>query len=142
MSTYALGAQELTRRLVANAAAETGADGSAGAAAHTASERACRDLSRSLGVAGFNALLTRALMQAETEHPLLKDIHVGHNAEPVLGGVAELVAAHGPASVAAALEAMLAAIFGLLGRLIGDDMVPRLVERKEPNGTHAEKDVK
>lgn len=135
--TYALSAQDLSRRLIANVA-EADPDGGAVGAAHTASERACRELSRSLGVAGFNALLTRALMQAETQHPLLKDIHVRLISEPVLGGVAELVAAHGPASVADALEAMLATMFGLLGRLIGDDMVPRLVERKPLDGAHAE----
>ncbi|MEO8336024.1 MAG: hypothetical protein ABI664_13685 [bacterium] len=148
--TYALSAQELSRRLITNAAFALGAGalgaGALGAgalgAALAASEAACRELARSLGGAGFNALLTRALLQAEAEHPLLKDIHVGHSGEPILGGAAEIVAAHGPAAVAAALEAMLAIMFGLLGRLIGDDMVPRLVERKAPDGMNAKEDVK
>ncbi|MDB4892946.1 MAG: hypothetical protein JWL61_4801 [Gemmatimonadetes bacterium] len=136
MRTYALGALELTRRLVANAAAQNGATGVNARASHIASERACRDLSRSLGVAGFTALLTRALSQAELDHPLLKGIHLGHGSEPVLNGLDDLVAQHGGSKVDAGLESMLATMFGLLGRLIGEDMVPRLLERVAPIETH------
>ncbi|MEO5816523.1 MAG: hypothetical protein ABIT20_14715 [Gemmatimonadaceae bacterium] len=142
MRTYALSAQELSRRLVASAEADKGIDGGDAGAARAASERACRELSRSLGAAGFNALLTRALLQAEDEHPLLKDIRVEPNGDTVLGHMPEIVMTYGAASVATALEAMLAIMFGLLGRLIGDDMVPRLVERKAPEGTYAGGDVK
>jgi hypothetical protein len=142
MRTYALGAQELTRRLVANAAAENGAAGADVGAYHRAGERACRELSRSLGAAGFNVLLTRALAQAESAHPLLKDIKVTRNGAAMLGGIPELVETHGAPAVAAGLEAMLSTIFGLLGRLIGDDMVPRLIENAASDATHDDEEVK
>jgi hypothetical protein len=128
MRTYAQGAQELIRRLVANAAAENGAAGMIGHPHHLASERVCRGLSRSLGAEGSAALLTRAILQAEVAHPLLRDIRVGRGDEPILGGLDELVALHGNEKVDAALESMLTTMLALLGRLIGKDMVPRLLE--------------
>jgi hypothetical protein len=128
MRTYAQGAQELIRRLVANAAAENGVAGTIGRPRHAASERVCRGLSRSLGADGFAALLTRAILQAEVAHPLLRDIRVGRGDEVILGGLDDLVAQHGSENVDAALESMLTTMLGLLGRLIGDDMVPRLLE--------------
>jgi len=131
MRTYAQSAQELTRRLVAKAAAENGAAGATSRAYHTACERACRELSRSLGAAGFNALVTRSLALSETEYPLLKGIRLGRAGETVLGGLDDLVAQNDARKVDAALECMLATMLGLLGRLIGDDMVPRLLEPME-----------
>jgi hypothetical protein len=141
MRTYALGAQELTRRLVAKAAAENGAAGATAHAYQIASERACRELSRSLGAAGFNALLTRSLALAEADYPLLKGVRVGRSGETMLGGLDDLVAQNGAPNVDAALECMLATMLGLLGRLIGDDMVPRLLERIVPVDT-PDQDVK
>jgi hypothetical protein len=44
--------------------------------------------------------------------------------------------------VDAALESMLSTMLGLLGRLIGDDIVPRLLEHNKPDPTHDEADVK
>jgi hypothetical protein len=142
MRTYALGAQELTRRLVARVASENGAAGDSALASRTACERACRDLGRSLGAAGFNALLTRALAQAEAEHPLLAGVRIGRAGEPVLGGLDELIAQNGAPAVDAGLECMLATMLGLLGRLIGDDMVPRLLEHETPDQMHDHKDAK
>lgn len=142
ISTDAPSARELTRRLVARAAAHGDAPDGAALAVHAASERACRRLSRSLGQSGFHALLTRALVHAEAEHPLLKEICIGRQSEPFLGGVTGIVETHGAPAVAAGLEALLETMFGLLGRLIGDDMVPRLVERTVPVGTLDDEDVK
>jgi hypothetical protein len=48
--------------------------------------------------------------------------------EPGLEGVPELIRTHGAAATAGALESLLLTLLGLLGRLIGDDMVMRLVE--------------
>jgi hypothetical protein len=142
MSTDAPNARELTRRLVASAAAQSDAPDSALLAVHAACERACGQLSRSLGQSGFHALLTRALAHAAAEHPLLKEIGVGRQPEPFLGGVTDIVETHGAPAAAAGLETLLETMFGLLGRLIGDDMVPRLVERTAPVGTLDDEDVK
>jgi hypothetical protein len=129
MRTYALGARELTRRLVAKAIAENGATGATAHAHRTACEQVCRELSRSLGAAGFHALLTRSLAQAEAEYPLLSGIRVGCSGEWMLDGLDDLIAQNGARNVDTALEHMLATMLGLLGRLIGDDMVQLLLEQ-------------
>jgi hypothetical protein len=141
MPTDAHTARALTRRLVAHAATYTDGSNGAARAVYVASESACRELSRSLGPTGFNALLTRALAQTQIQHPVLKALRIERPAEPVLGGVEALAEQYGDLAVIAGLEAMLETLFGLLGRLIGDDMVPRLVERA-PVETHDDEDVK
>lgn len=136
-------ARELTRELVTRAAyapVAASVDGAA-LAAHAASEGACRDLSRSLGMSGFKALLTRALRQAELRHPLLRGVRVRSEGDPVLDGISELLAEHGPVAVAAALEAALEEMLGLLGRLIGDDMVARLLAQATRVGTHDDRNA-
>jgi hypothetical protein len=144
MATAELSARQLTHRLIAKAtqlstppdvvASVGGTPDDVALAVHSASERACRELSRSLGPVGFNALLTRALAQAEAEHPLLKEIRIGRNTDLILGDVRPIIQTHGAPAVAAALGAALETMFSLLGRLIGDDMVARLVDRSTPTG--------
>lgn len=46
-----------------------------------------------------------------------------------MGGVPETITAHGDAATAEALESMLVHLVELLGRLIGDDMATKLIER-------------
>lgn len=151
MPTAGLSPRQLTHRLISRAPALGSApeivashetpDDVARAVVAT-SERACRELSRSLGATGFNALLTRALKQAEGEHPLLAEIRLGRNADPILGNATEILRMHGAPAVVAALEAALETMFSLLGRLIGDDMVARLVEGSARNGTQDDGDSK
>lgn len=140
MSSELLSARELTRRLVARAAPEGEAPDSSALAVHAACERACRQLSRSLGAHGFHALLTRALAQAAVEHPLLKEMRIGRPSEPFLGGVAGMVQTHGAPAIAAGLEVMLETLLDVLGRLVGDDMVAQLVEQGAPIETQAGED--
>ena len=140
MSTDTASARELTRRLVARAAAQSESSNGAVPPIYAASERVCLDLSRSLGAAGFNALLARALEQAQKRHPLLEQIRIGHTPDPILGGLAATAKSHGDGAVAAGLEATLETLFVLLGRLIGDDMVPRLVEQGAHVGSHDEEE--
>ena len=142
MSTAAPSARELARRLVARAAAQSDEPHSAALAAHAACERTYRKLTRSLGQSGSHALLTRALAHARSEHPLLGDIRIGAQSEPGLGGVPGIVQAHGAPAVAAALEAVLETLLGLLGRLIGDDVMAQLVEQSTPIATQDDEDVK
>jgi hypothetical protein len=142
MTNDALSARELTRRLVARAAAQSGAADSAALAVHAAVERTYRELARSVGVSGALALLTRAIAQAQAAHPLLKALRVGRDSAPGLEGVGDLVQAQGAAPVVAGLETVLETLLGLLGRLIGEDMVPRLVEQSTLVGTHDDEDLK
>jgi hypothetical protein len=139
MSTDAPTARELTRRLVAHAAVQIDAPDSA-VVVHAACERAYRELARSFGAAGSLALLTRALTQAQTDHPALKDIRVNRQSEPALDQVTGVVEAYGAPAVAAGLEAVLETLLGLLGRLIGDDMVVRLLEQSATAGRQDDED--
>jgi hypothetical protein len=104
----------------------------AAVAAGFACERMCRTLSRTLGAIGSRALLTRALSQAQAEHRALKDVSVSANAAVALDGISFATAAHGTPAVVAGLEGVLSALLALLGRLIGKDMVARLVAQSAP----------
>jgi hypothetical protein len=85
-----------------------------------------------VGPDGCHALLTRARAQAQADHTALDQIHVRAGSEPCIHGVAEAIMAHGDAATAKALEAMLISLVELLGRLIGDDMATKLIERGLP----------
>ena len=134
MASDALNAQELTRRLVARASSADNGQNDPSLAVQTACERTYHELTRRLGQTGSSALLTRALVQAQTEHPVLKEIRLGGSSKTTLNGVKEAVQAHGVPAVAAGLEATLEKLLGLLSRLIGDDKVARLVESSAHNG--------
>ena len=86
-------------------------------------------------------MLTRALAQADVEHPLLKELRVAPRSEPILLEISGLITLHGAPAVAAALEAALEGMFGLLGRLIGEDMVVQLVDRSPIPGTQEVEDT-
>jgi hypothetical protein len=59
----------------------------------------------------------------------LGQIHLRARSEPYIEGVAESIMAQGDAATAEALESMLVRLVELLGRLIGDDMAVKLIER-------------
>ena len=62
--------------------------------------------------------------------------------EPYIDGIAETIMAHGDPATAEALESMLVRLVELLGRLIGDDMAMKLIERSlvsERDDTPSEK---
>lgn len=120
--------QQLTRRLIdREAPGDTPAKQAA--AVHSACERVAHDLSRWVGTHGCEVLFTRALTESRTEHPVLATIRVRSELEPGLDGVPESIQANGAAETATALESLLVTLFELLGRLIGDDMVMRLLGR-------------
>ena len=77
----------------------------------------------------MTALFTRALAQARTEYPALGEIQLRARSEPYIDGVAETIMAHGDPASAEGLEAMLIHLIELLGRLIGEDMAMKLIER-------------
>jgi hypothetical protein len=121
--------REIARRLIDSRRQErTGADTAARAAA-SACDHLYRELSRWVGVDGCHALFTRALAQARTEHPTLAQIQLHPRSEPYVDGLAAAIMAYGDAGTAEALESMLVRLLELLGRLIGDDMVMKLVGR-------------
>jgi hypothetical protein len=62
----------------------------------------------------------------------LAEIQLRIRSEPYIDGVAETITAHGDVATAEALESMLVRLVELLGRLIGDDMATKLIERSFP----------
>jgi len=101
-------------------------------AAADACERICRTLTRVLGAAGSRALLARALVEAQAEHPALRGIVISSSPAVALRGVAAASASYGEPAVISGIELLLAELLALLGRLIGTDMVARLVAQSTP----------
>ena len=123
-----LSARQIARRLIKSRQPERkGSDGRARATA-VACDDLYLELSRWVGLDGCHALFTRALAEARTESGALDQIQLRPGSEPYLDGVAESMS-RGEAATAEALESMLVHVVELLGRLIGDDMATKLIER-------------
>lgn len=103
-----------------------------GAALQRTCVRVSETLRNLLGEDGRNALLVRALARTEADHPALKSICRLDEGGIQLDGVVASVEAHGVAAVTAAIEALLAALIDVLGRLIGEDMAIRLIDHDAP----------
>jgi hypothetical protein len=123
----------LTQRLISFEAARNGAPENTVAAAHAACERAYAELSRWLGSSGCHALFARAIIETREEHPVLRAVQLNERSDRALDGVQDGIDKAGAAAVARALEAMLSAVFDLLGRLIGPDMAARLLTQGVPD---------
>ena len=101
----------------------------AAAAAALAGERLHQALSRWIGIEGCHALFSRARAEEQPGNAPLVGLLLRARSEPYIQGVAESVAEYGETSTADAIEAMLASVIDLLGRLIGVDMATNLIER-------------
>lgn len=121
--------RQLARRLIESRRSERSDGDTPARAAAAASDRLYRELSRWVGVDGCYALFSRALAQARTEYPALAQIEIRARSEPHIDGVAETIMARGDPATVEALESMLEGLVELLGRLIGDDMARKLIER-------------
>ena len=122
-------ARQLAHRLINSRRSGRAADETPARAAAAACDHLYRELSRWVGPDGCHALFTRALAQARTEYPLLEQIQLRARSEPYIDGVAATIMAHGDPATAEGLESMLVRLVELLGRLIGDDMATKLIER-------------
>ena len=122
-------ARQIARRLIRSRQSDRAGGDTAARAAAAACDDLYRELSRWVGRDGCHALFTRALAQARTEYPALEEIELHPLSEPYIDGVAETIMANGDAATAEAFESMLARLVELLGRLIGDDMAMKLIER-------------
>jgi hypothetical protein len=122
-------AREIARRLIESHRSQRAEGHTSARAAAAACDQLYRELSRWVGPDGCHALFTRALAQARTEYPALGQIQLRARSEPYIDGVAETIMAHGDPATAEGLEAMLVHLIELLGRLIGDDMAMKLIER-------------
>jgi hypothetical protein len=106
----------------------TAADGGARVVA-VACDDLYLELSRWVGADGCHALFRRALTEARTEFTNLDLITLRPRSDPYVDGVAESIMSRGDAATAEALESVLVHLVELLGRLIGDDMAAKLIER-------------
>lgn len=95
-------------------------------------EYRCRQITASLrealGADGSSALLGRALAECELQHPVLKHLRGGDGREIGLDGVSTAVERYGLDKTEAGVDAMLASLAGILGKLIGEDMTMRLLD--------------
>jgi hypothetical protein len=122
-------AREIAGRLISSRRSERKGGETAARAAAAACDNLYRELSRWVGSDGCHALFTRALADTRIEYPALAQIQLRARSEPYIDGVAETIMAHGDPATAEALESMLVRLVELLGRLIGDDMAVKLIER-------------
>jgi hypothetical protein len=122
-------ARKTARRLINARRSEGAGRDSAARAAAAACDHLYRELSRWVGPDGCHALFTRALAEARIEHPGLQEIQLRARSEPYVDGVAETIMARGDPATADALESVVVRLIELLGRLIGDDMATKLIER-------------
>lgn len=132
MTPQSPAAQEMARRLLARERSAAGDPAMTAAALQRACVRVSANLRDAVGDDGRDALLARALARAESGHPVLKDIRRLNNGAVHLDGVVASVEAHGVAPVTAAIEALLAALLEVLGRLIGEDMAMKLLDHDLP----------
>jgi hypothetical protein len=108
-------------------------DGAAvGSGGEEALARACSRVTTalrdSLGEGGCTALLARALRRTKAAHPSLGTLSPIEGDRIALDGVSASVEAYGSAAVAAALEALFAAVAEILIQLIGEEMAIRLID--------------
>jgi hypothetical protein len=122
-------ARRIARRLINSRPPERAGGDTGARTAAVACNKLYRELSRWVGADGCHALFTRARADARAEYPALEQIQLRTRSEPYIDGVAETIIAHGDAATAEALESMLVRLVELLGRLIGDDMALKLIER-------------
>src|ERR1051325_7706662 len=110
----------------------------AGEALQEACTRIVTRLRDSLGDDGCNAMLARALARTEGRHPALRKISRIHGDRIQIDGVGPGIDEFGVGAATAAIEALLAALIDILGRLVGEDMALRLIDgdsHSSRNGT-------
>ena len=119
--------REIARELVAQEIAGADEPAAVGAALQRVCTRVADNLRRAVGDDGYNALMARALMRTQADHPVLLDIRRVGKSDIYLDGVVQSVNTRGAAPVRAAIEAIIAAIADVLAGLIGADMVLNLL---------------
>jgi hypothetical protein len=124
-----LPARQTVSRLIRAASSERSGNDSPARSAAGACDQLYRELSRWVGPDGCHALFTRALAEARTEYPASQQIQLNARSDPYVDGVAETIMARGDPATAESIQSMLVRVIELLGRLIGDDMATKLIER-------------
>lgn len=134
-------AHELAQRLIARAARKNTAQSGAALAVFAACQGTYRVLARSIGTAGAEALLSRALILAEKDYPFLREIPFERDEDAALVGFKAALEKHGSTVSSAALEKLLELLLSLLERFVGIDVVVRLVAEGATIGTNEDEDA-
>ena len=135
-------AQEIVRRLISTLPPHTKRGDTAARAAASACDNLYRELSRWVGADGCHALFTRALAETCPEYPALEKIRLHPKSEAYIDGIADSIMAYGDPETATALESVLVRLVELLGRLIGDDMAGKLIDRTFGDSRHGSDDTR
>lgn len=122
-------AQEIVRRLIASRPPKQKRGDTPARAAAEACDSLYRELSRWVGHDGCHALFARALAETRPQYPALEKIQLRPRSELYIEGLADSIMARGDPETAEALESMLVRLVELLGRLIGEDMASKLIDR-------------
>jgi hypothetical protein len=138
MPPESLTARELARRLISREPGDENDPSSAAESARHACECMSAELSRWVGIGGYEALISRALSETRTTHPALEQVRFEARSDLRLTGVAESIARHGAGNAARGLAALLETVLTVLTRLIGADIVTMLAERSMDNCTHGD----
>ena len=120
---------QIARRLLAREGSEGGrAPKDVSVALQRTVVKVSESLRGSIGDAGCQALLARALTQLEGAHPALTSMRRISESVIYPEGVAASVETHGAAPVTAAVEVFIAVLVDVLARLIGDDMAQQVID--------------
>lgn len=122
-------ARQLAHRLIGGSKVAKAQNADSASSVALAFDNLYQSLSRWVGLNGCHALFARAHTHAKAEHPLLENIQLRARTAPYLDGVTETIDEYGVEETVQALESMLVTLIELLGRLIGDDMAQKLIER-------------
>ena len=97
------------------------------------------NLSNWVGVAGCDALFTRALVLSTPNHPVLGHVQLGKFA-PYLASLPNGAREYGASATESAVTDVLALVVTMLGDLIGPDMAMTLLDPRDPATNAVAKD--
>jgi len=141
VSVATLQTAALARRLVMVEARGLDRPEAVAEAGERAWERLRRRLITLIGPEGCDALFARALALSRSDYPMLAGVHYGAANGSGLTGLREIAHEHAPTDVLDALVTVTAHFLAVLARLIGADLVLRLVREAWPELPSEEVDL-
>jgi hypothetical protein len=120
-------AKALTKQLIVRAIRNKGTSTAQASTVFAACEATYRAISRCIGTSGAQALLARALAEANKTHPLLRNVRVDLNESSSQKHPDAAVDLDRRSPSAGGLEALLEMLITLLARFVGMDMVVQLL---------------
>src|SRR5256714_4649467 len=135
---YSLSSRQTARRLIDSRQPEQRELDARARAVAVACSALNRELSRWVGADGCHAVFMRAITQARPESAALDKIQLRPGTDPYVDGVEESIRSYGDLAAADALQSVLVNVIELLGRLVGDSMATKLIERSIAPPPHSD----